>query len=98
MRRRAVGWVERSETHEAVRCSKAMGFAKLNPSYGLTDEFQSCSLACAQALPKLLFGVGRVFNAMFGSVLFWSGLDRALKLPLTRIAAQSDLSPLAGRG
>jgi hypothetical protein len=43
----------------------------------LADEFQSSDLACAQSLPEVLFGVGGVFGGACGSVLFWSGLDRA---------------------
>jgi hypothetical protein len=34
-RSQRVGWVERSETHQSNRASISVGFAALNPPYGL---------------------------------------------------------------
>src|SRR5690242_1050591 len=45
-----VGWVERSETHQATGAQNAMGFAALNPSYELA---QSASRRRGQRLQRL---------------------------------------------
>src|SRR4029077_12783769 len=54
---RSVGWVERSETHQAALRSKMMGFAALYPSYRPCESFgvkarSASRSACRRRLTK----------------------------------------------
>src|SRR4029077_21104279 len=76
-----VGWVERSETHlpPAGRGLPKMGFASLNPSYGLLRH-RSVKPAADSADPICPFrdvagvdlGIWKIFERFqFGPVLIW---------------------------
>ena len=64
----------------------------------LPNEFVPIEPARSQPVPKAISALVAAFRKRLARSVFISLAARMLRLPLTRIASQSDLSPHTGRG